>query len=128
MEAVNLRVLLVDDEPDLLKQGKIFLKMENEELEVETTTFGEEAYQMVKNEDFDAIISDYILPDMDGIEILEKLREEGDDVTFIIFTGRDSEEMEKKSLESGADKFLKKGRSPKTLYKKIAEEITASTE
>lgn len=121
-----MRVLLVDDEPDLLKQGEIFLKREIEEVDVETTTSGKEAFQLVKNENFDAIISDYILPDMDGIEILEKLRGEGNDITFIIFTGRDSKEMEKKSIESGADKFLKKGRSPKTLYKKIAEVIVTS--
>jgi len=119
-----LKVLIVDDEPDLLEQAEIFLPRGNDELSVETTTSGEEALQMVKEGNFDAVISDYLLPDLDGIEILRKLREEGSDIPFIIITGRDDPEARETSREAGVDKFFEKKGSPKQLYSNLAEAVT----
>lgn len=118
-----MKVLIVDDESALLEQAEIFLPRENDSLSVETTTSGEEALQMVRSRNFDAVVSDYLLPDMDGIEILRKLREEGSGVPFIMITGRDDPEARETSLENGADRFFEKKGNPKQLYRELAETI-----
>lgn len=123
-----LKVLIVDDEPALLEQAEIFLPRENDILSVETTTSGEEALQMVRSGDFDAVVSDYLLPDVDGIEILRRLREEGSDIPFVMVTGRDDPEARETSLEDGADRFFEKKGNPKQLYRKLAVAINQEME
>lgn len=118
-----MRILVVDDEPALLEQAEIFLPRESSDLSVETTTSGEEALQMARSGSFDAVVSDYLLPDVDGIEILRKLREEGNGIPFIMITGRDDPEARTSSLESGADGFFEKKGNPKQLYRKLAGAI-----
>ncbi|KXB07672.1 hypothetical protein AKJ51_00570 [candidate division MSBL1 archaeon SCGC-AAA382A20] len=50
-----LKVLIVDDEPDFLEQAKLFLEKENEDLEVETVSSGEEGLKLAEEEEFDCI-------------------------------------------------------------------------
>ncbi|KXA98148.1 hypothetical protein AKJ37_01095 [candidate division MSBL1 archaeon SCGC-AAA259I09] len=123
-----MKVLFIDDEPDLLDQAKIFLEKEDNRITVETTTSAREALQLIRKDDFDAVVADYKLPDMDGIELLAKLRKEGNNITFIILTGRGSEKVKKDSLEKGADQYITKGGSPKPLYQSIADTIIQKTE
>ena len=119
--------LIVDDEQAILEQAKIFLKQEDERIDVETTVSGKKALQKIRKGNYDAVISDYLLPDLDGVEILRKLRKDGNDIFFIILTGRDAEEAEDICLQSGADNFFMKTGSPKKLYQKIARAITEET-
>ena len=58
---------------------------------------------------YDAIISDYQIPDMDGIEFLKKVRSSGNSIPFIIFTGKGREEVVIEALNAGADFYLQKG-------------------
>ncbi len=128
MEVLFLKVLIVDDESALLEQAKIFLERGDEELNVETTTSGEEGLEMIRNEDFDAVASDYLLPDLDGIDMLKKLRSEGNDIPFIIITGRDEPEIESECLESGANQFFIKSGNPKELYQELSKVIIEETD
>lgn len=123
-----MRILIVDDESALLEQAKIFLEREDEKLNVETTTSGEEGLEMIRNEDFDAVASDYLLPDLDGIDMLKKLRSEGNDIPFIIITGRDEPEIESECLESGANQFFIKSGNPKELYQELSKVIIEETD
>jgi len=67
-----IRTLFVDDEEGLLDQAKRFLEKKEEDIAVITTRSAETALEMISEEDFDVIVSDYYMPDMDGIEFLKK--------------------------------------------------------
>jgi len=103
-----ISVLYVDDEPDLLEVGRLFLER-NGDFRVETVTSAETALEIVSKEHFDAIISDYQMPGMNGIEFLKAVREKFGDIPFIIFTGRGREEVVIQALNEGVDFYLQKG-------------------
>ena len=82
-----IKILYVDDEPGLLEVGKLFLEMSNE-VQVETALSAKEALRMLEDSDFEVVISDYLMPGINGISFLKTLRAEGNDIPFILFTGR----------------------------------------
>ena len=67
------RILYVDDEPDLLEIGKLFLERSGE-FNVDIITSAPEALSRLTSNMFDAIISDYQMPGMNGIDFLKKVR------------------------------------------------------
>jgi len=71
-----IKVLYVDDEPDLLTLGRIFLEREGD-FTVTTAPGAAEAIDLLKDHSFDVIISDYQMPKMDGITFLKELKAEG---------------------------------------------------
>ncbi|MFP4142342.1 MAG: PAS domain S-box protein [Thermoplasmata archaeon] len=117
-------VLLVDDEPAFLDQAEIYLVKENERLDVNAVISPEKALRLLEGENFDVIVSDYQMPDMDGLEFLETIREErGLDIPFIMFTGKGREEVAMKALNLGADRYLQKGGDPRSQYGVLAQAI-----
>jgi PAS domain S-box-containing protein len=102
------RVLYVDDEPELLQVGRIFLEREGQ-FTVDTITSAPVALALLDSTSYDAIISDYQMPEMDGIELLKKVRKSGNHIPFILFTGRGREEVVIQALNEGADFYLQKG-------------------
>ncbi|MBS3782574.1 MAG: PAS domain S-box protein, partial [Candidatus Thermoplasmatota archaeon] len=121
----SINVLHVDDEPPLLDQAKVFLEKEDEKLDVTTVQTPKKALELLEKQDFDVIVSDYQMPDMDGLEFLEKVREEREsDIPFIIFTGKGREEVAMKALNLGADQYLQKGGDPKAQFGVLAQVIS----
>ncbi len=110
-----ISLLYVDDEPDLLDLCKIFLEREGE-FSVVTVTSAPGALQLLKERTFDAIISDYQMPVMDGIEFLKKVRMDFKDIPFILFTGRGREEVVIEAINCGADFYLQKGGAPRAQF------------
>ena len=80
---------------------------------------------MTKN--YDVIVSDYQMPDMDGIELLKHLRASGNDIPFIIFTGRSHEQAVIEALNNGADFYLQKGNEPKIQFVEPEDMIIQAT-
>ncbi|ACL15993.1 response regulator [Methanosphaerula palustris] len=103
-----ISVLYVDDERSLLDIGKLFLEKRGD-MQVETLTSATEALQVIREHPFDAIISDYQMPDMDGLSFLKELRKQDKQVPFVLFTGRGREEVVIEALNCGADFYLQKG-------------------
>lgn len=68
---------------------------------------------------YDAIVSDYQMPEMDGIEFLSFLRSQGNRVPFILFTGKGREEVVIRALNCGADFYLQKGGEPTSLFREL---------
>ncbi|PKL69671.1 MAG: hypothetical protein CVV30_08975 [Methanomicrobiales archaeon HGW-Methanomicrobiales-1] len=115
-------ILYVDDEPALLDLGKEFLEMSGH-LSVETATTVEDALDKIKFKKFDAIISDYQMPDMSGIEFLQHLRSKHHDIPFILFTGRGREEIVIEALNCGADFYLQKGGEQKAQFAELEHKV-----
>ncbi|MFB6215839.1 MAG: response regulator, partial [Candidatus Aenigmatarchaeota archaeon] len=120
----GIHALLVDDETALLEQEKIFLNKKIDNFSVETTTSPRKALDLLDKESFDAVVSDYEMPEMDGLDFLKTVREDRqDDIPFIIFTGKGREEVAMEALNLGADRYLQKGGSPKSQYGVLAQAI-----
>ncbi|MDO9325870.1 MAG: PAS domain S-box protein [Methanoregula sp.] len=117
-----LRILYVDDDPSLLEIGKLFLE-KNRTFTVDTLTSARQALIRVNTERYDAIISDYQMPEMDGIAFLRQLKESGNTTPFIIFTGRGREEVVIEALNEGADFYLQKGGDPRSQFAELAHKI-----
>ncbi len=103
------RVLYVDDEPGFLDLCKTFLERSGG-LTVETSRSGSEALHLLRKERFDAIIADYQMPGMDGIELLITVRLDPHicEIPFILFTARGREEVVIRAINNGVDFYLQK--------------------
>ncbi len=119
-------VLYVDDERDLLELCKIFLE-QSPEFNVKTAASGREALELLSTLPFDAIISDYQMPGMDGIALLKTVRQQFGDIPFILFTGRGREEIVIEAINNGADFYLQKGGDVKAQFAELAHKIRQAT-
>jgi PAS domain S-box-containing protein len=103
------QVLMVDDEPGILEIAGEFLEIEGD-IRVTTAGSASEALDILHSREIDVIVSDYLMPPgMNSIELLKKLRDQGNDTPFIIFTGRGREEVAIEALNNGAAFYLQKG-------------------
>jgi len=82
-----IRVLHVDDDSNLLRISKQFMEMEGP-LQVDTALSVEEALEKLEKEKYDIVVSDYQMPEKDGLEFLKTLRSKGNAIPFIMFTGK----------------------------------------
>jgi PAS domain S-box-containing protein len=115
-------VLYVDDETGLLKAAKTILEMQGA-FHVETVSSVEEALKRMGEKTFDVIISDYIMPRKDGLEFLRELRESGNNIPFILFTGKGREIVAIKALNLGADQYVNKIGYPEAVYSELSHGI-----
>ncbi|MFA4850113.1 MAG: PAS domain S-box protein [Methanoregula sp.] len=122
MTAAAIRVLYVDDEPALLEIGKQFLERSGD-FSLEIIVSAPAAIELLKSEKFDAIVSDYQMPDMDGIEFLKYVRKHHSHIPFILFTGKGREEVVIQALDNGADFYLQKGGDPKSQFAELRNKI-----
>jgi PAS domain S-box-containing protein len=117
-----LRVMYVDDEPALLEIGKLFLETDGAFV-VDTLTSAKEALARLNTSQYDAIISDYQMPEMDGIGFLKVLRMNDNITPFILFTGRGREEVVILAINNGADFYLQKGGEPGAQFAELSHKI-----
>ncbi len=117
-----IRTLLVDDEPLFLEASKQFLEKEAD-IFCETCESSAAALELLSTRNFDAIVSDYDMPEMDGIALLKRVRTLDPDLPFIILTGRGREEVVIEALNHGADFYLQKGAEPRAFYAELASKI-----
>jgi DNA-binding response OmpR family regulator/Flp pilus assembly protein TadD len=103
-----LSVLVVDDQKPLLEVISLFLERHGN-MKVKSALSAKEAMNLLVNTTFDAMVVDYDLPEINGIEFLKMLRAKGDTTPFIIFTGVGREYAAIEALNNGADFFIKKG-------------------
>nr|WP_321466590.1 response regulator [uncultured Desulfobulbus sp.] len=116
---MNERVLLIDDEQDFM--DVLAERMRDRGMEVSTTTSPLEAVDLTEEKSFDAIILDLMMPEMDGLETLERLREKNPDLQIILLTGHATIEKGIEAMKLGAMDFLEKPIDIQTLNEKIKE-------
>ena len=116
------RVLVVDDEPALLELTQAWLARSGD-MQVETTTSPTQGLDMLAKTRYDAVVSDYEMPEMDGIAFLKEVRRRGMAIPFIIFSGRGREDVVIDALNSGADFYLRKGGDPSAQFAELRNMI-----
>jgi len=112
-------LLYVDDEPGLLEITKLFLERKGN-FSVDTSLSATDALLLPGIASYDAIVSDYQMPGMDGIAFLKAVREKFKDIPFILFTGRGREEVVIEAINNGADFYLQKGGDPSAQFAELA--------
>lgn len=109
-------VLIVDDEVRMTRALKDFYK--SKKYSVLIANNGEEALDVyyANNEKIDVILLDVMMPIMDGMEVLQELRENGDDVPVIMLTAKSQEEDELEGFNNGAYDYVTKPFLPSVLF------------
>lgn len=127
MSRNRVSVLYVDDEPALLELGKTFLEREGV-FDVDTTHSSAEALTLLQKKEYDGIISDYQMPEMDGIALLKKIRSRHPDLPFILFTGKGREEIVIQAFDAGADYYVQKGGETRSQFRELSHKIILAVE
>ncbi len=102
----KILVLIIDDDEDILKVISANLKLEGYDILAAQT--GSEAYDLILREGPDIIILDLNLPDIDGIQLCNKIRKENINIPIIMLTARDTVSDKVLGLECGADDYVVK--------------------
>jgi|TARA_R110002126_G_scaffold13118_1_gene56027 two-component system cell cycle response regulator CtrA len=112
-----MRVLLVEDDTSTAKSIELMLKSEG--YVVDTTDLGEDGLEIGKIYDYDIIILDLMLPDMDGYDVLKALRAAKVETPILILSGLAEMENKIKGLGFGADDYLTKPFDKRELVARI---------
>ena len=117
------KILIVDDNPNVLKLLNISLSKAAAGYEIVEAENGEVAFEVANKELPDLIISDIMMPQMDGIELCWMIRENSKVplVPFIFLTSFDDSEMEIRGFRAGADEYLNKPIDRKELLERVEE-------
>ena len=123
----RVSVLYVDDEPALLDLGKTFLERGGV-FAIETTQSSVEALLLLQKKDYDGVISDYQMPEMDGIALLKIIRSRQPNLPFILFTGKGREEIVIQAFDAGADYYVQKGGDTRSQFRELSHKIILAVE
>jgi DNA-binding NarL/FixJ family response regulator len=115
----------VDDEPGLRDLAKEYLEA-TDDFRVHSAGSAADALNALADECFDVVVADYSMPGTTGIDLLKKLREDGNEVPFIIFTGKGNQKVVIEALNLGANHYIKKGRYPRTQLALLRDTIEKS--
>ena len=117
-----ISVLIIEDEPEVLELTRLFLERDTE-LAVDSCTSVKEALRKLNDKIYNVIVSDYVMPEIDGIQLLKTLKFQGIDIPLIIFTGRGDEEVAIEALNFGAAFYLQKSENPRFQFAKLRRMI-----
>jgi two-component system KDP operon response regulator KdpE len=120
---VAIRILIVDDEPSIL--GTLAPLLRAREYAVSTATTGRAALEAVDRENPDLIVLDLGLPDMDGVEVCQRIREERT-VPIVVLSARGGEGDKVRALDVGADDYVTKPFGPEELLARIRAALRRS--
>ena len=102
-------VLVVDDEPGFADVAASLLESRDDRIEATPVESPSAALDALSASSYDCVVSDYEMPETDGIELLEAVRDRHGDVPFVLFTGEGSEAVASEAVSAGVDEYLRKG-------------------
>jgi len=114
----TIRVLHVDDDAGFLAVAKQCLE-EQSPLQVDTALSAEEALKKLRATEYDVVVTDYQMLGKNGLELLRELRQEGNDVPFILFTCKGKEEIAIEALNSGVLLYCSHAKAKRKLPLKL---------
>lgn len=113
---MNKKILVVDDDKELVDFLKDYL--EKDGYSVTGTYDGKEALQLFRKREFDLIVLDLMLPEMDGYKVCKRMRRDSD-VPIVMLTAKTADEEKIKGLDLGADDYVTKPFNPGELLARI---------
>lgn len=116
------KVLLVDDEEEFLEI--MAERMRARDMEVTTTNSASEALSLIAMESYDAVVMDFMMPEMDGIQALKAIKEKKPEMQIILLTGQATVEKGVEAMKAGATDFVEKPADLDALSDKIKEAHT----
>lgn len=112
-----MRLLLAEDEKELSNALVMILKHNN--YSVDSVYNGQDALDYLENGDYDGVILDIMMPKIDGITVLQRIRAEGNSVPVLLLTAKSEIDDRVYGLDSGADDYLTKPFAAKELLARI---------
>ena len=122
-----ISVLYIDDEAALLDITRMYMEKTGE-FSVDTAVSGPLGLEKIRQGSYDAVVSDYQMPVMDGIELLKIVRREIGPIPFLLFTGKGREEIVIEAFNHGTDFYIQKGGSPKAQYAELMHKIRSAVQ
>jgi DNA-binding response OmpR family regulator len=113
---MSARILIVEDEPEIVEILVSYLKQDG--FLASSTASGEEALAKLKNESFDLVLLDIMLPDLNGLEVCREIRKTSS-IPVVMLTARDNEADKIVGLELGADDYITKPFSPREVVARV---------
>jgi len=104
----EVSILHIEDDAAFAELVSNFLQRERDSFEVLTETDPRDGIKRVENERIDCVISDYDMPEMNGLGVLKEVRKKHPQLPFILFTGKGSEEIASEAISAGVTDYLQK--------------------
>lgn len=118
-----MKKILVADDEDILRI--LIADTLEDDFEIEEAEDGKEALEKIRENDYDLIILDYMMPYLTGLEVLEQVRKEGNDTRVLMLTAKAQDADREQAIQKGADFFMSKPFSPMDLLG-LVEKILVS--
>lgn len=123
----TVNILHVDDDEPFRELTAEALQRERDEFDIISVSSASEALERLTDEEVDCIVSDYDMPEMDGIEFLTAVRERYPELPFVLFTGKGSETVASEAFSTGATDYVQKSTST-SVYTVLAKSIENAVE
>ena len=120
-----MRVVVVDDEASLSDLLKMALRYEG--WDVKTAAEGRTAIQLIREFQPDVVVLDVMLPDIDGLQVLKRLRDDGQDTPILFLTAKDALDDRIAGLTAGGDDYVTKPFSLEELVARLRGLIRRSS-
>jgi DNA-binding NtrC family response regulator len=117
-----VHVLLVDEDPEVLDITETFLERADEGLTVTSVQSVTDALDRLETDSFDCVVSDYKMPKMDGLTLLEEVRDRDPDLPFFLFTAKGGADIEEQAATAGVTGYVQKGTGTEQ-YDELARRI-----
>ncbi|EHQ37055.1 PAS domain-containing response regulator [Methanoplanus limicola] len=117
-----MKLLMVDEEPEILELAGIYLNKYSF-YDIDKVYSADKALECLRIKNYDAIVSDYEMPEMDGLTFLKNVRKSRPTIPFIIFSGKGRDEVVVEAFRFGADGFVQKGKNAKANFAELSHQI-----
>lgn len=121
-----MRILLAEDEKELAKALAVILRHNN--YSVDVVHNGEDALCYLENADYDGAILDIMMPKLDGMSVLRKIREDGNSIPVLILTAKSEIDDRVDGLDAGADDYMTKPFAMKELLARVRAMLRRRTD
>ena len=125
--AGDIRVLHVEDDPAFADLASTMLDREHPAISVESVGSADAGLEVLAEGEIDCVVSDFDMPETDGLEFLDLVRERHGDIPFVLFTGKGSEEIASEAISAGVTDYIQKG-SGREGYTMLANRIENAVE
>lgn len=123
MEEENNKILIAEDDSSISRL--IAYKFEKEDYKIKIIEEGDKVLEEIKYNDYDALILDLMLPVLDGMQVLKKIREENIKIPVLVLSAKSQEEDILKGLNAGADEYVTKPFRPDELLLRLKKMLGA---